>query len=140
MLLPRRVLALQWISNIKMRRMLLLLACFLCRITLWSLFAEAALPVLRKEGSSRAGSIGTASWAMAFSWFGTAGKQNMGAAHPQPGMSRCIIASSSDELLAPSGEQGIDEYELFPGDKQRDSYRNLACWKLPNSCVDSRSG
>jgi hypothetical protein len=27
--------------------------------------------------------------------------------------------SSSDELLAPSGELGIDESELFSGDKQR---------------------
>jgi hypothetical protein len=53
MLLPRYVLALQWVSNIKMRRMLL--ACFWCRITLWSLSAEAALPVVRKEGSSRGG-------------------------------------------------------------------------------------
>jgi hypothetical protein len=48
-----RARALQWVSNIKMRRMLL--ACFWCRITLWSLSAEAALPVVRKEGSSRGG-------------------------------------------------------------------------------------
>jgi hypothetical protein len=120
-----RARALQWVSNIKMRRMLL--ACFWCRITLWSSPRKPPSLSCAKRGRVEV-----------VSWFGTAGKQNMGACCSSATRDESMYhRSSSDELLAPSGELGIDEYELFSGRRQAAGFPPLPCLEAPRSVTDS---